>query len=100
MAAAIDIDTLQGTLGDSVWFHLDLSNDVLYLRNKAMRNHSVFGEETLEGFTLLHTDSGEVAGMTVVNYWNRFGSGELSTATIQTVKEQVSVWMASHFAAA
>ena len=98
MAAAVEIDTLQGILGDSVWFHLDLSNDVLYLRKQASRNEPAFGEETPDGFTVLHTDGGEVVGMTVVKYWRRFGSGDLNTASIQTVKERVAAWAQAHFA--
>jgi len=95
MAAAIVIDTLQGTLGESIWYHLDLSNDVLYLRQESSRNEPVFGEETSEGFTLLRTDNGDFAGMTVVNYWRRFGYCEVCTASIHTVKERVAAWATS-----
>src|SRR5690349_5473812 len=97
MAAAIEIDTLQGVLDGHIWFHLDMTNDVLYLRSKTTRNIPVFGEETPEGFTVLRTDKGQFAGMTIVNYWRRFGSDDLDTATIQTVKERVSAWAQNHF---
>src|SRR5690349_10670666 len=97
MAATVEIDTLQGTLGDSVWFHLDLTSDVLYLRNQDMRNDSVFGEENSDGCTVLHTDSGDFAGMTIVNYWKRFGSGELDKASIKKVRDRVAVWAREHF---
>ena len=100
MAATVEIDILQGVLGGCVWFHLDLANDVLYLRNQATRNAPVFGEETPDGFTVLRTDDGEFAGMTIVNYWRRFGSDELDCATIHAVKERVSTWAQSHFIAA
>jgi hypothetical protein len=100
MAAVIEIDTLQGILGDSIWFHFDLSNDVLYLRDKATRKDPAFGEENSEGFTVLHTNNGEFAGMTIVNYWRRFGSGDLRRASIHTVKERVAVWAENHFVAA
>lgn len=100
MAAAIEIDTLQGTLDDSVWFHLDLSNDVLYFRLQRTRHDPVFGEEAPEGFTLLRTDGGLAAGMTIVHYWKRFGSGDLSRASIHTIKERVSAWAQTHSLAA
>jgi hypothetical protein len=97
MAASVEIDTLQGTLDESVWFHLDLTNDVLYLRNEATRGSQVFGEETPDGFTVLRTDNGSLAGMTIVNYWRRFGSGELSSASIRKVRDRVAGWAQKHF---
>jgi hypothetical protein len=100
MAAAIEIDTLQGTLDDAVWFHLDLSNDVLYFRLQETRQEPVFGEETPEGITLLRTEEGHVAGMTIVHYWRRFGSGDLSSASIHAIKERVAAWAQDHSLAA
>ncbi len=100
MAKAVEIDTLQGTLDESLWFHLDLSNDVLYLRDQGTRNQAVFGEETPEGFTVLRTNKGEFAGMTIVNYWGRYGSGDLGRASIYIVKERVAAWAQRHLMAA
>ena len=99
MAAAIEVDTLQGVLGSNVWFHLDLDNDVLYLREHDTRREPAFGEESPEGFTILYTDSGRVAGMTVVNYWHRFGRGDVTRSSIQSVKDQLSAWAQRHFPA-
>jgi hypothetical protein len=96
MAGAVEVDTLQGSLGDSIWFHFDLDNDVLYLRDQATRNEPVFGEEDPDGFTVLRTDDGKFAGMTIVTYWERFGSGELGRASIHAVKERVAEWAKSH----
>lgn len=96
MAGTIEIDTLQGFLGDSIWFHLDLDNDVLYLREQATRNMPVYGEEDSNGFTVLRTDDGKFAGMTIVTYWKRFGTGDLGRASIHTVKERVAEWARSH----
>ncbi len=97
MAATVEIDTLQGILGGSVWFHLDLSNDVLYLRTETTRTERVFGEEVPAGFTVLRTDSGDIAGMTVVNYWSRFGAGDLGAASIRDIQVQVAGWAMRHF---
>ena len=96
MAAVIEVDTLQGTAGGSIWFHLDLSNDVLYLRNQATRTDPAYGEETDEGFTILRTDNGDFAGMTIVNYWSRFGSGDVGNVSIRTVQERVAAWAKGH----
>lgn len=100
MAAAIDIDALQGTLDNSVWFHMDLNRDVLYLRKQQTRSVPVFGEETAEGFTVLRTDNGTFAGMTIVNYWGRFGYGDLNHASIESVKERVADWAQRHLLSA
>ncbi len=100
MAIGVEVDTLQGILGGSMWFHLDLDNDVLYLRARATLGESVFGEETPEGFTALRSNSGALAGMTVVNYWQRFGNGDVGSASIQAIKDQVAAWSASHIPAA
>lgn len=96
MAEAVEIDTLQGILGDSIWFHFDLNNDVLYLRDPSTRNEPVFGEENADGFTVLRTDDGKYAGMTIVGYWGRFGRGDISRASIHTVKQRVAAWISTH----
>lgn len=70
-------NTIEGTVGNAVWFHFDLDNDVLYLRLNSLLDEEVFGEETPDGFLLLRTNEGAIAGMTIVNYWQRFGQGEL-----------------------
>lgn len=100
MAATVEVDTLQGVLDGNIWFHLDLSNDVLYLRDQATRNVALIGEESPEGYTVLRTQDGHLAGMTIVNYWRRFGSTAIDFATIQAVKERVSAMADSYFTAA
>src|ERR1051325_4602226 len=92
MAETVELDMLQGVLSGRTWFHLDLENDVLYLCNEVFRNERVFGEESPEGFTILRTDSGELAGITAVSFWKQFGAGWLKQASIEAVKESVAAW--------
>ncbi|MEP6755079.1 MAG: hypothetical protein ABJA67_06240 [Chthonomonadales bacterium] len=92
MATTLDLDTIQGVIPDNLWFHLDVSNDVLYLRKAETRNAIVFGEETREGFTLLRTDSGEYAGLTVVDYWKSYGHGNIDSTTFGLIRSQVGEW--------
>ena len=90
MEKIVEADTLQGIIDDSVWFHLDIRNDVLYLRDPKTISCPVFGEETPSGSTLLRSESGAVAGMTFTDYWKQFGSGILSANSISAVQENVA----------
>ncbi|HLK56274.1 MAG TPA: hypothetical protein VKU00_06905 [Chthonomonadaceae bacterium] len=98
--AAICIDTIEGVVDDTLFFHFDLSNDVLYIRRNSTRNQTVYGEETTEGFTLLRTEDDEVAGLTIVNYWQRFGAGEVQKVTLQDLQQRVEQWTQVHALAA
>jgi hypothetical protein len=69
--------SIEGQAG-SVWFHYDLAGDVLYLRRAAHRDAEAHGEETEDGFIVLRAlDDDRIVGMTVVNWWKRFGQGAL-----------------------
>lgn len=71
------IESIEGSAG-SFWYHYDLTGDVLYLRSAAHRETATHGEETDDGFILLRSmDDDRVVGMTVVNWWKRFGTGTL-----------------------
>lgn len=80
------LTTIEGTIGSALWFHFDLGNDVLYLRLNSLLDTEVFGEETPEGFILLRTDEDQIAGMTIVNYWQRFGAGELQNLPLSRLQ--------------
>ena len=97
MTATVELDTVHGTLDSLVWFHLDLSNDVLYLRDSRSRNERVFGEETPEGFTLLRKEDGKVAGVTVVCFWEQYGHGDIKRATLDSLRDEVARWAGDHF---
>lgn len=69
--------SIEGT-SQGIWFHYDLPGDVLYLRVLARQGEQAHGEETDDGFILLRSlDDDSVVGMTVVNWWKRFGHGTL-----------------------
>ncbi|MBX3383027.1 MAG: hypothetical protein KF864_05915 [Phycisphaeraceae bacterium] len=72
-------DAIEGTIGSgprALWFHYDITSDVLYLRLAADRTGDTLAEETDQGFLLLRraTDYMPV-GLTVTNWWKRFASG-------------------------
>jgi hypothetical protein len=100
MGAATEIDTIEGIIEGALWFHYDVSNDVLYLRLNSMRHERVYGEETPEGFTLLKTEDDRSAGMTIVHYWQRFGIGDIRQISLQNLQHSVEAWALQHVPAA
>lgn len=77
-------DTIEGLVDDTLWFHYDITNDVLYVRMASHRGSPSVGEETPDGFILLRsTENGEPFGLTVVNWWKRFGQGPLPDSIAQ-----------------
>jgi hypothetical protein len=74
----VKVDAIEGTVGDSLWCHYDIANDTLYLRLAKDRNAPTYAEETPDGFLLLRReDDDQIAGLTVVSWWKRFGHGTL-----------------------
>ena len=74
----VKVDTIEGTVDDVLWYHYDLASDVLYLRLTAHRDAPTYAEESDDGFLLLRReDADDVVGITVVNWWKRFGKGNL-----------------------
>ena len=70
----VKVDTIEGTVDDVLWYHYDLAGDVLYLRLSAHRDAPTYAEESDDGFLLLRReDADDVVGITVVNWWKRFG---------------------------
>jgi len=85
------IDTIEGTLRD-LWFHYDVGNDVLYIRLESKRKTRALGEETDDGFILLRDKkTDEPVGITVVNWWQRFGKGSLPDS-ISEIQKQIKPW--------
>ena len=69
-------DTIEGIVSNSLWFHYDFGNDVLYVRLVSQRDTPALGEEQPDGTILLRTEADDrLVGVTVVNWWRRFGSG-------------------------
>ncbi len=85
-------DTLEGTIDQALWYHYDLTNDVLYLRLASEHQTPSVSEETPEGFLLVRREAdGEPVGLTVVNWWKRFGQGELPDS-IKQLEHRIEPW--------
>ena len=88
----VTTDTIEGTIDAGLWFHYDIANDVLYLRLASERDTPTVSEETPQGLLLLQReDNDEVVGMTVVNWWKRFGKGSLPDS-IKELERQIEPW--------
>jgi hypothetical protein len=85
-------DTLAGVIDSRLTFHLDMGNDVLYLRKYEHQGSPSFAEETHEGFLLLrHAESEESIGLTVDSWWRRFGDGPLPDS-MRELARRIEVW--------
>lgn len=84
------MDTIEGTVGEEVWYHYDLDNDVLYLRIASQRDTEALGEEATDGVILLRADNNAAVGMTIVNYWRRFGQGAVQDVSLNTLHNLVA----------
>ena len=89
MAAIESYDTFKGTARGDLVFHFDVPSDVLYLRFASMQGQEVFGEETPDGFVLFRNDRDEVAGVTILDYWKRFGTGRVDDATLRGLQASI-----------
>ena len=88
----VKVDTIEGVVDDSLWLHYDMTNDVLYLRLVKDRDAPTYSEETEDGILLVRRqDNDDVAGMTVVNWWKRCGSGPLPDS-IQELADAIGPW--------
>lgn len=75
---AVRTDVIEGVINETVWFHYDLTEDVLYLRLADERDTPTLGEETPDGQILLRDETDDrIVGITLVNWWKRFGQGQL-----------------------
>jgi len=72
-----ELETLEGTVDTGLWYHYDASEDVLYLRLPSHRYRPVVGEETEAGILMRDDETDELVGLTIVNWWKRFGDGPL-----------------------
>ena len=89
---AVVTETLEGNIDQSIWYHYDVANDVLYLRLLSARDEPTVAEETDDGLLLLRHETGDqVVGLTVVNWWKRFGNGG-STDSIREIERAIEPW--------
>jgi hypothetical protein len=83
----VSVDTLEGIIDNILWFHYDVGNDVLYLRQSEHRQTDVVGEETPDGFLLMRSlDTNQIVGLEIVNWWKRYGKGPLPDSLAQVAK--------------
>ena len=74
-----------------------MANDVLYLRLLSARNTPTVAEETDDGLLLRCESDDRIVGLTVVNWWKRFGDGR-RTDSIRALERSIEPW-AARFAA-
>ncbi len=83
---------IEGVVEGTLWCHYDLANDVLYLRLLRDRQASTYSEETEDGYLIVRReDNDEVAGLTVVGWWKRFGTGKLPDS-IHELEQAIEPW--------
>jgi hypothetical protein len=85
-------DTVEGVVDGTLWFHYDMANDVLYVRLTSHRETPTVGEETPDGLILLRGVGNErPVGLTIVNWWKRFGKGSLPDS-ISELQRSIEPW--------
>lgn len=88
----VKVDAIEGVVDDVLWLHYDIENDVLYLRLIKDRDAPAYSEETEDGALIVRReDNGEVAGMTIINWWQRYGAGPLPDS-IHKIEEAFHPW--------
>ncbi|MEX0774277.1 MAG: hypothetical protein WD042_01045 [Phycisphaeraceae bacterium] len=88
----VAIDTLEGVINQTLWYHYDVGSDVLYLRLLSERDTDTVGEETEDGFILLRDEATDrPVGLTVVSWWKRFGEGGLPDS-ISQIQSRIEPW--------
>jgi len=93
----VTIDHIEGLMSsglETLWFHYDIASDVLYIRVAAARTVQTLAEETSDGNILLRrADNDRPAGLTVVNWWKRFGKGTRPDS-IRELERSIEPWAA------
>jgi hypothetical protein len=84
----VQTDTLEGIIDEVLHFHYDVSSDVLYLRLLSAMETMTIGDLTDEGDILLRDEiTDQAVGLTVVNWWKRFGHGALPDSIAEIQKQ-------------
>lgn len=85
------VETIEEVIED-VWYRYDIPGDVLCLRHASERDTASLAEETPDGFLLLRAERDErVIGLTIPNWWNRFGASELP-GSMQKIQRRIEPW--------
>ena len=82
------IETIEGTVGNAISFHYDVFADVLYLRLLSDMETPSLGDVNDEGDIVLRDEVADRAvGLTIVNWWKRFGQGPLPDSIAEVQKQ-------------
>lgn len=74
----VTTDTLDGIIDGVTHFHYDVTADVLYLRLLEAEGRPTVGDLNDDGDIVLLDESTEATvGLTIINWWKRFGTGDL-----------------------
>ena len=88
----VSLESLEGVIDGYLWYHYDLSHDVLYLRLLAKMQAETYAEERPDGILVLRTAAEEKAvGLTIVNWWKRFGVGAIPDS-LRLLQAQIEPW--------
>jgi len=86
------VDTIEGIINGILWYHYDVGNDVLYLRLHDKLDAPALGDETEDGLILLRDEkTDQPVGLTVVNWWRRFGQGSLPDS-LKEIQLRIEPW--------
>ena len=88
----VTLDTIEGTVNGLVSWHYDVGADVLYLRRVGTFDAPALGEESDDGLIELRDErTGALVGLTVVNWWKRYGQGSFPDS-LREVERYVEPW--------
>ena len=90
----VEPDGLEGVIGSGprrCWFHYDIGSDVLYIRLESERDTPTFADETADGLVLRAQGDRRPVGLTVLDWWKRFGAGALPDS-IQQIGRSIEPW--------
>ena len=88
----VKTDAIEGLIDERWWFHYDVAGDVLYIRAAGDRQAPVEGEESEDGaIRLYETGSERMVGLTIVNWWKRFGEGGLPDS-LRQLEVRIEPW--------
>ena len=84
-------DTIEGIVDGTLWFHVDLANDVLYLRLAHLREEPTTAEETADGSLLLRSECDDrIVGLTIVDWWKRFGADDPTAVPLAELERRIA----------
>ena len=85
----VKTQTIEGLIDGTFRFHYDVEADVLYLRRLSHEQRETYADVTDEGDLLLRDlETEEPAGLTIISWWKRFGTGPLPDS-ISELQRQV-----------